>query len=362
MRAGYVPSIDWLKAIGITLIVIGHVAHAAVAGLVPPIYPKQFGVALFIYATAYGLARERRASWRAVANRLFEMFLFGLAIAALLSAIGYAADGDIRESNYLPFLAGANVALDYFPANPTTWFIGMYLQMLVLWAVVLRRIRVGGPLIAAVAIVEIAVRAALMDRAGDFVAYMNVSNWMTVFLIGAWHGAEERLSGMGQSWWGPGLTLVAAVSAWSVLAGRVVVMDSFPLMRLALTGMPPVDLLLTSASVTFLYGTITLLTIATVRSLPAPDAVRYVARNTVIVFIGHMPIYFALQPMLREWTGSYWMTVAIQMLPCYFGLLWLSECVRRAVRPVVLRDRMLGAVAQEQNVSSERSGPAVSGV
>jgi fucose 4-O-acetylase-like acetyltransferase len=352
MRAGYVPSIDWLKAIGITLIVIGHVAHSAVAGLVPPIYPKQFGVALFIYATAYGLAREQRASWRAVANRLFEMFLFGLAIAAVISTIGYAADGDIRESNYLPFLAGANVALDYFPANPTTWFVGMYLQMLLLWALVLRRLRVSGSLVIAVALGEIAVRAALMDRAGDFVAYMNVSNWLTVFLLGSLHGGARRLAGDGRSWWGPASMLAAAVTAWSLVAGRVVVVDSFPLMRLGVTGLPLLDLLLTSASVTCLYAAITLLTVATVRSLHAPEAVRFVARNTVIVFIGHMPIYFALQPVLREWTGSYWMTVALQMLPCYFGLLWLSEAVRAAVQPVELRDRLLGRRKRESGVTA----------
>ena len=145
MRADYVPSIDWLKAIGITLIVFGHLAHGAVAGLVPPIYPKQFGVAMFLYASAYGLARERRASWRAVANRLFEMFLFGVAIAVLLSGLGYLLEGDIRESNYLPFVGGVNVVLDYFPANPTTWFIGMYLQILVLWALVMRQVRIGLP-------------------------------------------------------------------------------------------------------------------------------------------------------------------------------------------------------------------------
>jgi peptidoglycan/LPS O-acetylase OafA/YrhL len=345
MRADYVPSIDWLKAIGITLIVFGHLAHAAIAGLVPPIYPKQFGVAMFLYASAYGLARERRASWRAVTNRLFEMFLFGVGIAALLSGIGYALEGDIRESNYLPFIGGINVALDYFPANPTTWFIGMYLQILLLWALVLRQVRVSLPLVAVVAVGEIALRALLMERAGDFVAYMNVSNWLAVFLLGLYHGQDGVTPGKDARWWHAGLALCALVIAWSTVAGRTVVVDSFPFMRLGVHG--PGGALAASVAVTFLYITVTLLTVATVASLPVTASVRYVARNTVIVFIGHMPIYYFLQPILKELTSSYWLVVAIQMVPCYFGLLWLSERIRRVVNPVALRNRLLGRATQE---------------
>ena len=340
MRADYVPSIDWLKAIGITLIVFGHVAHSAIAGFVPPIYPKQFGVAMFLFASAYGLSRERRASWRAVANRLFEMFLFGVVIAVLLSIVGYTLDGDIVESNYLPFMAGVNVALDYFPANPTTWFIGMYIQLLLLWAVVMRQVRVSAGLIAGVALGEILVRALLMERAGDYVAYMNVSNWLTVFLFGLWYGQRGQLPSSQGPWWTTGVALATLVIAWSTLVGRIVVVDTFPLMRLGTTGMP--GALITSAAVTFLYSAITLMTVATVSALNAPAAVRYVARNTVIVFIAHMPIYFALQPILKEYTSSYWLVVAMQMVPCYFALLWLSEWVRGAIQPVALRDRLIG--------------------
>jgi peptidoglycan/LPS O-acetylase OafA/YrhL len=339
MRADYVPSIDWLKAIGLTLIVFGHVAHGAIAGLVPPIYPKQFGVALFLYASAYGLARERRASGRAVVNRLFEMFLFGLASAAILSGIGFVLERDIRESNYLPFIAGVNVALDYFPANPTTWFIGMYIQLLLLWAMVLRHKRVNLTLCVMVAVAEIAVRALLMLQAGDFVAYMNVSNWLTVFLLGSWHGQRGRIEYVEGPWWRGGLALAAFVMVWSALVGRTVVVDGFPLMRLGFPG--AAGALATSIAVTFLYAAVTMLTVATVSSLRAPAGVRYVARNTVIVFIGHMPIYYALQPVLKELTTSYWLVVAVQMLPCYFGLLWVSERVRAVVNPVAVRDRLL---------------------
>lgn len=353
MRADYVPSIDWLKAIGITLIVFGHLAHGAIAGLVPPIYPKQFGVAMFLYASAYGLARERRSSWRAVANRLFEMFLFGVVIAVLLSGIGYALEGDIRESNYLPFVGGVNVVLDYFPANPTTWFIGMYLQILLIWAMVLRQVRVSVTLIALVAVGEIALRTLLMERAGNFVAYMNVSNWLTVFLLGSYHGQRGRTPGSDTAWWRAGLPLAALVIAWSALIGPVIAVDSFPFMRLATPGFG--GALAASIGVTFLYASVTLLTVATVGSLQTPAGVRYVARNTVIVFIGHMPLYYALHPLLKQLTTSYWLIVAIEMVPCYFGLLWVSERVRSVVDPVRLRDRLFNTGPTFSSVPQARA-------
>jgi hypothetical protein len=274
------------------------------------------------------------------------MFLFGVAIAALLSGIGYAFDGDIRESNYLPFLAGVNVVLNYFPANPTTWFIGMYLQMLLLWAVLFRHVRVRPALIAVVAIGEIGIRTLLMEGGGDYVAYMNVSNWLTVFLLGFWYGQRGESPSSRAPWWCAGLALATIVIAWSALVGQVVVADTFPLMRLGMSGLA--GALLTSIAVTFLYSAITLMTVATVSAVNAPARVRYVARNTVIVFIGHMPIYFALQPILKEYTSSYWLVVAIQMVPCYFGLLWVSERVRALVQPVALRDRLLGGITAKR--------------
>src|SRR5204863_1855775 len=118
----------WMKAIGISLIVIGHVAGSLLNQLTPPIYPKQLGVAFFLFAMGFGLARERRPRWQIVRNRLFEIYLFGLAAALLLTALAFWTKGDLNQNNYLPFLGGANVVFNGFPANPTTWYIGTYLH------------------------------------------------------------------------------------------------------------------------------------------------------------------------------------------------------------------------------------------
>src|SRR5262245_7375136 len=124
--------IDWMKSLGILVIVYGHVAAATVDHLFPPIYPKQFGVALFLFALGFSLAHEERSSAQVLFNRLFNIYLFGLAFAVIMSAVAYVQLGRLSLSNYLPFVLGANVLFDNFPANPTTWFIGTYIHMLLL--------------------------------------------------------------------------------------------------------------------------------------------------------------------------------------------------------------------------------------
>jgi hypothetical protein len=90
----------------------------------------------------------------------------------------------LQLSNYLPFVVGANVLVNAFPANPTTWYIGTYIHLLLLWALVLRRITVGPRLLIGVLAAEVLIRALLLTAAGAFVAYMALSNWITVLLLG----------------------------------------------------------------------------------------------------------------------------------------------------------------------------------
>ena len=342
MPREYESWIDWLKAIGLTLIVVGHVADTAVASLLPPIYPKQLGVAFFLYAAGYGLARERRAPARVVAGRLFDIYLFGLAIALLLSAIGYVQDGNLRESNYLPFLAGVNIGLDAFPANPTTWFIGMYVHLLVLWAVVLRRVEITGGVFAGLLAVELVTRAALVGTGAVFLAYMNVANWIAVFALGMRHG-----QGRGRAWAPvPSFALLVAFAvAWTLFVVPLPRAASFPLMRFALSGGG--DALATSAAVSALYCLITFAAAGIVRALPSAAPARFVARHTVIVFIGHMPVYFALVPVIAGVTSGYWLRVALHLAACYGGLLLMSWMVFKVVPRDRLRDDILRTVSPD---------------
>src|SRR4051812_10234200 len=118
--------IDWMKSLGILLIVYGHVSATA-DHLVPPIYPKQLGVAFFLFTTGYALAREVRPGRVVLFNLLFIFFLFGIPFPLLLTGINYLLLSNFTETNYLPFLLGFTVPFDNFPANPTTWYIGTYI-------------------------------------------------------------------------------------------------------------------------------------------------------------------------------------------------------------------------------------------
>src|SRR5262249_3609807 len=115
--------IPWMKATGMLLIVFGHVAAWAPAAALPPINTKQLGVAFFVFVSGYTLAGDHRPSVEVVVRRLFEVLLLAGLLAVVMSMVGAITSGNLQESNYLPLLAGANVFFDYFPANPTTWYV-----------------------------------------------------------------------------------------------------------------------------------------------------------------------------------------------------------------------------------------------
>src|SRR3954451_15570204 len=98
MQRSY-PFLDWLKAIGLMLIVFGHEAHASTVWIAPPIYLKQFGVAFFVFASGFTLARETRPACRVVYQRLFEVCLFGIACASIISVSAALSHHGLQLSN-----------------------------------------------------------------------------------------------------------------------------------------------------------------------------------------------------------------------------------------------------------------------
>ena len=350
--------IDWMKAIGMTLIVVGHVAGALVNGLTPPIYPKQLGVAFFLFAMGFSLARDSRPQWRVVGNRLFEIYLFGLAAAVVLTGIAFVTTGALYASNYLPFLGGVNVVFNNFPVNPTTWYIGTYLHFLLLWALVFRRVPITPALLAGSLVFEIVARAVLVGTLGGFVGYMMVPNWITVFLAGMWYGQPapsgvEKHRDVESSVSVPGMLTVTAALAivWAVFVPAFVSERSIPFMRLG-HGSDAFTLAVTSACVSFLYLSYTWLTYTVTSCVKAPALVRVVARNTVIVFIAHMPVFYLLETRLSGWTTSRPLQVIVRLTVCFVALVLASEAIRRLVKPTALRDRIL-ARAQRPAVPSE---------
>jgi hypothetical protein len=336
--------------LGILVIVYGHVAGASVDHLTPPVYPKQLGVAFFLFVLGFSLARETRAGPRVVFNRLFEVYLFGVAFALLLSAWAYVRTSRLDASNYLPFLFGSNVLVNDFPANPTTWFIGTYLHALLVWALILRRVRIKLWMLVLTGLAEVLVRAALMETRGLFVAYMVLPNWASVFLLGLYYGQQPEQARPDtptgrrpEAFWtsalcyGCGLGLL--VLAWPVFGNAWVVERSFPFMRFRV-GSGLTDSAVTSAAVTALYLLYTWLGYQLTRRLPALTAVRFLARGTLIVFIAHMPVYFLINAPIGEWTGRYWARVGMRLSACLLLLAVLSEVLYKVIQPKRLRDKV----------------------
>ena len=327
------PFLDWLKAIGLALIVYGHVAAATSVALTPPVYPKQLGVAFFVFATGVTLVNETRSRWQVVFNRAFEVWLFGMLTAVLMSVVGWLRWGDLSESNYLP-LFGLHLLIKDFPANPTTWYIGTYLHLLVVWALVLQGRYPRFPLVIAVSVAGIIVRAVLVSQFGLFTAYMALTNWMDVLLFGMVVGRARTSPGRA---WLPAACLVPLL--WPVLFGTVEWKLTFPLMSLETrTGFA--STLLVSVAITSLYLLYTWSAFTITRRLPASQIAAFFARNSVVVFILHMPVYYLLEFWLAGSPLSYAMRTVLEFLVCFAGLGVLSEVVRHVVQPASLRARV----------------------
>ena len=336
--------LDWLKAIGITFVVYGHVAHATTVPLTPPVYLKQFGVICFLFATTFTLARDTRGTAAAVFVRLFPIFLFGLATAATLTAIGMVTGARLVLSNYLPFTFGANVLFDHFPANPSTWYLGTYIHLILLWALCRNHLRVRLWMVFAAAFVEIPVRAALLMFAGPYVAYMLLSNWIAVCLFGLWCGrtlhagpsARSRVRGYGTA---AGVLLLVITIMWHPLAFA----PAFPFMTIHEWAPLPSALAVSAmASLLYLFGACALFE-GTTRLGPAPRMVTFLARNSLLIFLLHMPIYFALRPWLISLGLSYEARALVQFIVCLPVLGVLSEIIARLVPAKRLAERTAAA-------------------
>jgi hypothetical protein len=333
----HLPFLDWLKAVGISLIVWGHVAAATTTTWTPPVYPKQLGVAFFVFAMGYTLPQTRRKVWAAVYHRYVEVFLFGSVCALLMSGVGLFQRGDLAESNYLPLVLGLNVFMNAFPANPTTWFIGTYLHLLLFWALFLRKVRITLALLAGSCLLEILGRTLLVQWAGSFVAYMLILNWFTVFLLGIAMG--QGLSDRHHVAKATPAFLLALVIGWPVALAYVQWDLTFPFMSPA--GFVSFGAAVgTSAAVSFVYVTYSYTAFMLASLCPRVALVEFVARNTLIVFIAHMPVYYTLESLLRPVVRDYATRVTIEFFICLPVLALLSEGVRAVIRPTELREAL----------------------
>jgi len=103
------------------------------------------------------------------------------------------------------------------------------------------------------------------------------------------------------------------------------------------SGWPGLFLISVGASAVYLFYTVAAYAVA--RTLPASAVARFFARNTIVVFIAHMPVYYFLQWKLVPVT-TYGVRVTIEFFVCFVVLAIASEGLRAVVQPATLRDRI----------------------
>jgi len=311
------------------LIVFGHYFGEPYDQFTQPIYPKQLGVAFFVFVMGWGLAQETRPHWQVVYNRLFPMYFWGISIAVFLSVVMLITQGHPAITNYLPFFAGINVFTNFFPSNPTTWYIGTYLHILLLWALVMRKVRVTKSLILLVLLFEMTIRTIWIDFERLFTGYMLISNWMTVFLLGMYmYQQKDNRSN---------LKAMMVLLAWAILLFTwASVLNPFNLtknfpFRVAAVDPTLISSIVISVAISFVYLGNTLLAVKLFSHIPTNRVVRFFSRNTIVIFIGHMPLYDVAEPIARLFVEQGWGKRAIIVFIMYVGLAMVSELLHKVI-------------------------------
>ena len=324
---------DWMKAVGMLLVVVGHVIGDPMNisnQVAQPVYAKQLGVCFFIFATGWSLANDPSPRFRVVFNRLFPMYFYGVITAVLVSTVFFFYKGDTNLSNYLPFIGGVNVFMDAFPANPTTWYIGLYIHLILFWCFFLQNkpIKISHLIVAFC--LENLVRCLVLSEGRIYTAYMLLPNWITIFLLGSYLRHQRDANFHPKI-----LALIAALivfmSLWPTVMKPLEFGREFPFRSSGFDSFW--SLPLQSVIISFLYITYTLVFFTIVRHLPLPSIVAFFARNTVITFIVHMPIVFELSryfyslfsPESEIGKRLAWIFVL------YVGLGIFSEIVQRSI-------------------------------
>jgi hypothetical protein len=252
----------------------------------------------------WSLANEQRRSFEIVFKRVFPVYFYGVIFALLLSSIYIFTKNDIAESNYMPFFLGVNVFFDFFPANPTTWYLGTYLHILLFWFCFLRGKQITGKHVVLAVVCEIIIRAAILSFDKEFIAYMTLPNWLSVFILGGYLCKKTDTS------WTKGSALLVAswavfLAFWVIYGKHIVGTTSFPFRDLAYNDYSNVVVpsFIRSMLITFFYISSTYVFFTLLRRLPASKIVGFFARNSLITFIVHMPLiygfaqpYYALFP------------------------------------------------------------------
>lgn len=321
--------IDLMKAVGMFLIVYGHIVgdpFNLYNQITQPVHTKQIGVAFFIFITGWGLANNTRPPLRAVFNRIFPFYFYGILFAMLLSVLFYYMKDDTNLSNYMPYAFGVNVFFNYFPANPTTWYIGTYLHILLFWYFFMQGKAIGIRHLVLAFIVENIVRSILMSWEQDFVAYMLLPNWLTVFVLGMYFHKKQQLPNTPYVF----LLIIAWIGVFVIstnIANLIGFDDTFPFRNM--TTQHAWSIPFESLFISAIYIVHTLFFFEIARRLPGHGIVSFFARATLITVIIHIPIIFETAQYFYNLFDSVDVARIVFIFVIFIGSAVISEIVSK---------------------------------
>ena len=323
--------IDLMKAVGMFLIIYGHIVgdpSNLYNLLAQPVHTKQLGVAFFVFLTGWGLANNTNQPLRAVFNRIFPFYFYGILFSIFLSVLFLFIKDDTNPTNYMPYILGVNVFFNYFPANPTTWYIGTYLHMLLFWYFFMQGRTIRKRHLVLAFIVENAVRSLFMFFEQDYIAYMFLPNWLTIFLLGMYFHQKRQEDNSAYVF----ILMVAWIGVFilSMSIARLIGFDgAFPFRNMTSDFALSVPLESLLISVTYIVHTILFFEIA--RRLPGHGIVTFFARATLITVIIHMPIILETHKYFYSLFASDDVARIVFIFVVYIGTALISDIVQRLI-------------------------------
>jgi hypothetical protein len=136
---------------------------------------------------------------------------------------------------------------------------------------------------------------------------------MTAFVLGLYFGQRE-LPAMHFSYRNvvAGVAIIGLIGFWMLFTERINIENNFPFKIITFSNRM-LSLLVTSTAISGLYAMITLLTFRMTMGLWDLGFIRFLARNTLFVFIIHMPLVYLLVPVYYPLVPSLILRIPISL-------------------------------------------------
>jgi hypothetical protein len=178
-------------------------------------------------------------------------------------------------------------------------------------------------------IAEISIRAFLLYLDKDFIAYMFLHNWLTVFILGGYLFQKK------DTHWQPKTVILVlawliAVALWASPLNTLISPNSFPFRDLMTNeGWAPI---LRSCLISIIYVVNTYVFFEIFRRLPKSKVIEFFARNSLITFIIHMPLIYGFNKEVFSYFDASWLQQLALIIIIFVSSAIISEFIQKFVK------------------------------